>query len=63
MFCLSFIFLNSLIGRDFGPMLNAERRARNGEPVSEESKKYDEENPEAELAEGDWKLVDLPKVE
>ena len=22
-----------------------------------------QENPEAELAEGDWKLVDLPKVE
>ena len=37
-FCLSFIFLNSLTERDFGPMLKAERRARKGEPVSKESK-------------------------
>lgn len=37
-FCLLFIFLNSLIGRDFGPMLKAERRARQGEPISEQSK-------------------------
>lgn len=42
LFCLSFIFLNSLIGRDFGPMLKAERRARRGEPVSEESKKIEQ---------------------
>ncbi len=28
LFCLGFIFLNSLVGRDFGPMLKAERRAR-----------------------------------
>lgn len=39
LFCLSFIFLNSLLERDFGPMLKAEKRARNGEPVSNESKK------------------------
>lgn len=39
LFCLSFIFLNSMTERDFGPMLQAERRARKGEPVSEESKK------------------------
>ena len=38
LFCLSFIFLNSILGRDFGPMLKAEKRARNGQPVSEESK-------------------------
>ena len=38
LFCLSFIFLNSIIGRDFGPMLKAERRARQGEPISELSK-------------------------
>lgn len=37
-FCLSFIFLNSMTERDFGPILKAERRARKGEPVSEESK-------------------------
>lgn len=38
LFCLTFIFLNSLVGRDFGPMFKAERRARQGEPVSEQSK-------------------------
>lgn len=43
LFCLSFIFLNSMIGRDFGPMLKAERRARAGEPVSEESKKVNQD--------------------
>ena len=42
LFCLSFIFLNSMLGRDFGPMLEAERRARHGEPVSEESKKIEQ---------------------
>lgn len=41
LFCLSFIFLNSLIGRDFGPMLEAEKRARKGQPVSDESKVID----------------------
>ena len=40
--CLSFIFLNSMIGRDFGPMLKAEIRARSGEPVSEESKRIEQ---------------------
>ena len=40
-FCLSFIFLNSLTGRDFGPMLKAEKRARAGQPVSDESKAVD----------------------
>ena len=39
LFCLAFIFLNSIIGRDFGPMLKAEQRARKGKTVSEESKK------------------------
>ena len=39
LFCLAFIFLNSITGRDFGPMLKAEQRARKGETVSEESKK------------------------
>lgn len=42
LFCLSFIFLNSMMGRDFGPMLKAEVRARKGEPVSEESKKINQ---------------------
>ena len=41
LFCISFIFLNSLLGRDFGPMLKAEKRARAGEPVSIESKAID----------------------
>ena len=44
LFCLSFIFLNSMIGRDFGPMLNAEKRARQGEPVSDQSKKLESKN-------------------
>lgn len=39
LFCLTFIFINSLLGRDFGPMLKAEQRARKGETVSQESKK------------------------
>lgn len=42
LFCLAFIFLNSLTGRDFGPMLKAEQRARRGEPISEKSKSLDE---------------------
>ena len=41
LFCLSFIFINSMVDRDYGPMLKAECRARRGEPVSEESKKVE----------------------
>jgi len=40
-FALTFIFLNALTGRDFGPMLKAEKRARNGEPISLASKKIE----------------------
>ena len=36
-FALSFIFVNSLIGKDFGPMLKAERRARKGQVSYEET--------------------------
>ena len=38
-FCISFVFVNALLDRDFGPMLKAEQRARNGETISEESRK------------------------
>lgn len=37
-FAISFIFIGSLLDRDFGPMLNAEKRARKGQTISEESK-------------------------
>lgn len=43
LFAISFVFINSLIGKDFGPMLKAEQRALRGQTVSEESKKYDED--------------------
>ena len=36
-FALSFIFVNSLIGKDFGPMLKAETRARKGQVSYEET--------------------------
>lgn len=37
-FAISFIFIGSLLDRDFGPMLDAENRARKGQTISEESK-------------------------
>ena len=36
-FALSFIFVNSLIGKDFGPMLKAETRTRKGQVSYEET--------------------------
>lgn len=44
LFCLTFIFLNGLTNRDFGPMLKAEIRARNGQTVSDESKKNEKQS-------------------
>ena len=44
LFAISFVFVNSLIGKDFGPMLKAEQRALRGQTVSEESKEYDEDD-------------------
>lgn len=43
-FAITFVFVNSLIGKDFGPMLKAEQRAAKGQTVSEESKEYDEDD-------------------
>jgi len=43
-FAITFLFINALIGRDFGPMLKAEIRARNGEVLSKESKLVDEDS-------------------
>lgn len=40
-FALTFIFLNAITGREYGPMLKAETRARNGEPISQISKKIE----------------------
>lgn len=36
-FAITFLFINSLIGKDFGPMLEAENKARNEEIVSKSS--------------------------
>ena len=36
-FAISFIFVNSFIGKDFGPMLKAEKRARNGQVVNDKT--------------------------
>lgn len=44
LFAISFVFVNSLIGKDFGPMLKAEQRALRGQTMSEESKEYDEDD-------------------
>lgn len=44
LFAISFVFINSLIGKDFGPMLKAEQRAIKGQTISEESKEYEEDD-------------------
>lgn len=36
-FAITFIFINSIIGRDFGPMLEAENKAYNVETISKDS--------------------------
>ena len=41
-FAISFIFANGFIGKDFGPMLKAECRARHGKPASNDSIEFDE---------------------
>lgn len=43
-FALTFIFLNALSGREFGPMLKAEQRARKGESVSKKSAELENQN-------------------
>lgn len=42
-FCLIFILESSLTGREFGPMLEAETRARNGQPLRRDSEIYEAE--------------------
>ena len=44
LFAITFIFVNNIIGKDFGPMLKAEIRARRGEPASKESLDFDEDS-------------------
>lgn len=44
LFAISFVFVNSLIGKDFGPMLKAEQRALRGQTISDESKEYEEDD-------------------
>ena len=44
LFAISFVFVNSLIGKDFGPMLKAEQRALKGQTISEESKEYEKDD-------------------
>lgn len=41
---ISFLFVSSLIGKEFGPMLKAEIRARKGETASEKSKSLEIDN-------------------
>ena len=43
-FAITFIFVNSISGKDFGPMLKAEIRARKGQPASKESLDFDEDS-------------------
>ena len=42
-FAITFVFINSIVGKDFGPMLKAEIRAVHGQPVSLESQEFDED--------------------
>ena len=49
-FCLLFIFMGSLTGREYGPMLAAEIRARGGEPLRRGSRLMEESFAEPEAS-------------
>ena len=59
---LSFVIIIALTGRDYGPMLHAERRARRGQGYEEETLKHtaDSEIEPNEKIEGKWYNAVIP---
>ena len=47
LYALAFVFLCAILGRDFGPMLRAEQKAADSEPVAPEGHAAQDQNPRA----------------
>lgn len=61
-FALAFILLTALMGREYGPMLTAERRARAGQPQKEDTRvatDHREELPGSDTANRQWPRIFL----
>ena len=56
-FCLLFIFQSSLMGREYGPMLRAEMRARQGEVLRSGSMPEDEGDVKSPAADKQWQRI------
>lgn len=55
---IALVLATTLMGREYGPMLKAERRARQGEPLKNSTASFSEEKTDAELRAGSiWTAI------